>query len=43
MVLVAGYLLIRQAADFDKAKPEGARPVAEPRTVAHPALSGGPR
>jgi membrane protease YdiL (CAAX protease family) len=30
MVLVAGYLLIRRAADFDKAKPEGTRPAAEP-------------
>ncbi len=32
MVLVAGYLLTRRAADFDKAKPEGARLTAEART-----------
>jgi uncharacterized protein len=31
MVLVAGYLLTRRAADFDKAKPYAARPVAEPQ------------
>jgi len=43
MVLVAGYLLIRRAADFDKAKPEGTRPVAEPHSVAQRALSGGTR
>ncbi len=43
MVLVAGYLLIRRAADFDKAKPEGTRPAGEPRTMAHRAHSGGPR
>jgi uncharacterized protein len=30
MVLVAGYLLTRRAADFDKAKPHAARPAAEP-------------
>jgi uncharacterized protein len=30
MVLVAGFLLTRRAADFDKAKPEGTRPTAQP-------------
>ena len=43
MVLGAGYLLIRRAADFDKAKPEGTRPIAEPHTEAQPAHSDGPR
>src|SRR5215218_7387312 len=43
LVLVAAYLLIRRAADFDKAKPEGTRPAAEPHTVAQRAHSGRPR
>ena len=34
IVLVAGFLLSRRAADFDKAKPEGARPTTESRTGA---------
>jgi hypothetical protein len=42
-VLVAGYLLIRRAADFDKAKPEGTRPAAEPRAGAQRARPGGSR
>ena len=43
MVLVAGYLLTRRAADFDKAKPEGTRPTAEPRTGAQRARPDGSR
>ena len=43
MVLVAGYLLIRRAADFAKAEPAGARPATEPRTGAQPARPDGSR
>ena len=43
MVLVAGYLLTRRAADFAKAEPEGARPTTEPRTGAQRARPDGSR
>ena len=34
MVLVAGFLLVRKAADFDKARPTAQRPTTEPRVGA---------
>jgi hypothetical protein len=34
VALVAGYLLARRAADFDRAQPEGRRPTAEPHAAA---------
>ena len=34
MVLVAGYLLIRRAADFERAEPKSPRPTTGPRTAA---------
>ena len=34
MVLVAGFLLVRRAADFDKARPRAQRPTMEPRVEA---------
>ena len=34
MVLVAGYLLARKGADFDKARPTAQRPTMEPRVDA---------
>jgi hypothetical protein len=36
MVLVAGYLLTRRAADFAKAEPTSPRPTATPRAAARP-------
>ena len=43
MVLVAGYLLTRRAADFDKARPEGMRQAGERPTVARRARPEDPR
>ena len=43
MVLVAGYLLTRRAADFDKARPEGMRQAGERPTVARRARPEEPR
>jgi uncharacterized protein len=43
MVVVAGYLLTRRTADFDNAKPEGARPTAEPHIGARRARLDGSR
>jgi hypothetical protein len=37
MVLVAGYLLTRRAADFDKAEPKSPRATTDPRTAARTA------
>jgi uncharacterized membrane protein YjjP (DUF1212 family) len=43
MVLVAGYLLTRRAADFAKAEPTSPRPTATPRAAARPAGPDDPR
>ena len=43
MVLVAGYLLTRRAADFDKARPAGPRQTSERPTVARRARPEDPR
>ena len=43
MVLVAGYLLTRRAADFAKAEPKSPRPTTEPRTAARQARPNDPR
>jgi membrane protease YdiL (CAAX protease family) len=43
MVLVAGYLWTRRAADFDKAQPKDSRPTAEPPTAARRAGPDDPR
>ena len=37
MVVVAGYLLTRRAADFAKAEPKSPRPTNEPGAAARPA------
>jgi hypothetical protein len=37
MVLLAGYLLTRRAADFAKAEPKSPRPTTDPRTAAQQA------
>jgi hypothetical protein len=34
MVLVAGYLLIRRAAEFEQAEPNSPRPTTDSRTTA---------
>jgi len=43
MVVVAGYLLTRRAADFAKAEPKSPRPTNEPRAAARPAGPDEPR
>jgi membrane protease YdiL (CAAX protease family) len=43
MVLVAGYLLTRRAADFAKAEPKSPRPTNEPRPAARRSGPDGPR
>jgi membrane protease YdiL (CAAX protease family) len=43
MVLVAGYLLTRRAADFAKAEPKSPRPTTDQRTAAQRARPDGPR
>jgi hypothetical protein len=42
MVLVAGYLLTRRAADFHKAEPQDARPTSEPSTAGRRAHTDDP-
>ena len=43
MVLVAGYLLTRQAADFAKAEPTSPLPITDQRTAAQRAHPNEPR
>jgi membrane protease YdiL (CAAX protease family) len=43
LVLVAGYLLTRRAADFAKAEPKSPRPTSEPRPAARRARPNEPR
>lgn len=43
MVLLAGYLLTRRAADFRKAEPQDARPTSEPSTAGRRAQTDDPR
>jgi uncharacterized protein len=43
MVLLAGYLPIRRAADFDKAEPKTARPTTRSHIAAQPTNADEPR